>query len=48
MVGFINTFFVQLLVIIINYKNSQSVFSQTLLPRLSRTRSILVLVLGLI
>jgi hypothetical protein len=33
----------QSLVITINYKNSQSIFSQTLLSWLSRTRSILVL-----
>jgi hypothetical protein len=43
MIGFIDAFVVFLL-ITINYKNSQSIFSRTLLPRLPRTRSILVLV----
>jgi hypothetical protein len=38
---------VQSLVITINYNNSQSIFSRTLLPWLPRTRSFLVLVLRL-
>jgi hypothetical protein len=47
MIGFIDAFFVQSLLITINYKNSHSIFSRTLLPWLPRTHPILVLVLRL-
>jgi hypothetical protein len=45
-IRFIDTFFVQSPIIIINYKGSQSIFSRTLLPWLPRTRPILVLSLS--
>jgi hypothetical protein len=47
MTGFIDTFFVQFLLITINYTSSQSNFSRKLFPWLPRTRSILVLGLRL-
>jgi hypothetical protein len=46
-IGFIDTFFVHSLLITINYKDSHSIFSRTLLPWLPRTRSILILILRL-
>jgi hypothetical protein len=39
MIGFIDALFL----IILNYNNSQSIFSRTLLPLLPRTRSIFIL-----
>jgi hypothetical protein len=47
MIGFTDSFFVQSLFIAISYKNSQPIFSRTLLHWLPRTRPILVLVLWL-
>jgi hypothetical protein len=47
MFEFIDTFFVQSLLITINYNNSQSIFSRTLPPWLPRTRPIRVSALRL-
>jgi hypothetical protein len=47
MIGFIDTSLYGLSYITINYKNSQSIFSRSLVPWLPRTRPILILVLRL-